>query len=224
MGAISEMENLTVAVIGGTGKEGSGLALRWARAGLEVVIGSRQLEKAQRVAEELNAALNRPAIHGLENRAAADVGDVVVLSVPHTAHRAILSDIRSVLSGKVLIDVTNQVNPGHPNLDWLCEVGSAAAQAQAFLGPEVRVVAAFQNIAALHLRDMDREIDSDVLVCGDDADARALAIELVGQAGMRAIDAGPLENAIIVEGLTVVLIAINRRYGVKGAGIRITGI
>jgi hypothetical protein len=149
---------------------------------------------------------------------------VVVLSVPHTAHRAILEDIRPALAGKVLIDVTNQVNPRRPNLDWLCEAGSAAAQAQALLGPEVKVVAAFQNIAAPHLRDLEHEISSDVLVCSDDATARALAIELAERAGMRAYDAGPLENAAVVEGLTVILIALNKRYGVKGAGIRITGI
>lgn len=219
-----EMDNITVAVIGGTGKEGSGLALRWAKAGLEVVIGSRQLEKAQRVADELNATLGRPAIRGLENRAAAEAGDVVVLSVPHTAHRAILSDIRPALAGKVLIDVTNQVDPRKPSLDWLCGAGSAAAQAQEFLGPEVRVVAAFQNIAAHHLQDVDHEIGSDVLVCGDDIDARGLAIELAGHAGMRAFDAGPLENAVVVEGLTVVLIALNKRYHARGAGIRLTGI
>jgi len=218
------MDDLTVAIIGGTGKEGSGLALRWAKAGLNVVIGSRQLEKAQRVAQELSTKLEGWAIRGLENRAAAEAGDVVVLSVPYAAHRTILSDIRPALDGKVLIDVTNQVNPRKPNLDWLCNGGAAAVQAQAFLGPEVRVVAAFQNIAAPHLRDPEHPIDSDVLVCGDDAEAKAVAIELAQKAGMRAYDAGPLENAAVVEGLTVVLIAMNKRYQVKGAGIRVTGI
>ena len=218
------MEDFTIAIIGGTGKEGSGLALRWAKAGLGVVIGSRQLEKAQRVADELNAELGSPAIRGLANRAAAEAGDVVVLSVPYAAHRAILEDIRPALDGKVLIDVTNQVNPRKPNLDWLCNGGAAAVQAQAFLGPSVRVVAAFQNIAAPHLRNPEHPIDSDVLVCGDDAEAKAIAIELAEQAGMRAFDAGPLENAAVVEGLTVVLIAMNRRYRSRGAGIRITGL
>ena len=218
------MEDLTVAIIGGTGKEGSGLALRWAKAGLNVVIGSRQREKAQRVAQKLSAKLQGESIRGLENRAAAETGDVVVLSVPYTAHRTILSDIRPALNGKVLIDVTNQVNPRQPNLDWLCDRGAAAVQAQAFLGPEVRVVAAFQNIAAPHLQDPEHPIDSDVLVCGDDPGAKAVAIELAQKAGMRAYDAGPLENAAVVEGLTVVLIAMNKRYKVKGAGIRVTGI
>lgn len=214
----------TIAVIGGTGKEGSGLSLRWARAGLDVVIGSRQLEKAQRVAAELNEILGQDLLRGLENQAAAEAGEIVVLSVPYVAHRAILEDIRPALSGKVLIDVTAPIDRKNPGRVRLLEAGSAAVEAQQFLGDQVMVVAAFQNIAAGRLQDLDHDIDSDVLVCGDGEGAKGIAIELARKAGMRALDAGPLINASVVEGLTAVLIALNERYKSKGAGIRITGI
>lgn len=217
-------QGTTIAVIGGTGKEGSGLGLRWARAGLNVIIGSRQLEKAERVAAELNATLGQELIRGLANRDAAQAGDIVVLSVPYAAHRPILEDIRPALPGKILIDVTAPIDPKNPGRVRQIETGSAAVQAQQFLGEGVTVVAAFQNIAAGHLRTLDHEIDSDVLVCGDDSDAKQIAIELASRAGIRALDAGPLVNASPVEGLTSVLIALNKRYKSRGAGIHITGI
>lgn len=213
-----------IAVIGGTGKEGSGLSLRWARAGLDVIIGSRQLEKAQRVAGELNETLGQTLIRGLANRDAAQAGEVVVLSVPYAAHRAILEDIRPALTGKVLIDVTVPIDPKNPARVRLLEAGSAAVEAQQFLGDQVTVVAAFQNIAASHLQDLDHEIDSDVLVCGNDTVAKEQVIRLAAKAGMRALDAGPLINASAVEGMTSVLIALNKRYKSKNAGIRITGL
>ncbi len=214
----------TIAVIGGTGKEGSGLAMRWARAGLDVIIGSRQLEKARRVAAELNERLGQELIRGLANRDAAQAGHIVVLSVPYAAHRTILADIQPALPGKVLIDVTAPIDPKNPGRVRLLEAGSAAVEAQQFLGDQVTVVAAFQNIAAGHLQNLDHDIDSDVLVCGDDADAKQVAIDLAEKAGLRALDAGPLINASAVEGMTSVLIALNKRYKSKNAGIRITGI
>jgi hypothetical protein len=228
MHALSPAEVLepgtTIAVIGGTGKEGSGLSLRWAHAGLDVIIGSRQLEKAGRVADELNEILGQPRIRGLVNREAAEAGDIVVLSVPYAAHRATLEDIRPALSGKILVDVTAPVDPKDPGRVRLLEAGSAAVEGQQLLGDQVTVVAAFQNIAAGHLKDMDHSIDSDVLVCGDDADAKQLVIELAEVAGMRGLDAGPLANAGVVEGLTSILIALNKRYKSRNAGIRITNI
>jgi len=217
-------QGTTIAVIGGTGKEGSGLSLRWARAGLDVIIGSRRLEKAERVATELNETLGQELIRGLANRDAAQAGDIVVLSVPYAAHRAILEDIQPALPGKVLIDVTAPIDPKNPGRVRLLEAGSAAVEAQQFLGDQVTVVAAFQNIAAGHLQNLDHDIDSDVLVCGDDRDAKQLAIELAEKAGMHALDAGPLINASTVEGLTAVLVGLNKRYKSKGTGIRITGI
>lgn len=213
-----------IAVIGGTGKEGSGLAMRWARAGYEVIIGSRSAEKGARVAAELNERAGVTTIRGTDNATAAAQGDVVVLTVPYSAHKAILADIRDAVQGKVLVDVTVPLQPPNVTVVHIPEGGSATQEAQAFLGPEVRVVAAFQNISAAHLKNPDHPIDCDVLVCGDDDDAKAVAIRLAEAAGMRGIDAGPLANAVVVEGLTPVLIGINKRYKAKGAGIRITGI
>ncbi len=214
----------TVAVIGGTGKEGSGLAMRWARAGYDVVIGSRSEEKGARVAAELNERAGVSTIRGTSNAQAASEGDVVVLTVPYSAHKAILADIKEVVQGKVLIDVTVPLKPPKVTVVHIPEGRSATEEAQAFLGSDVRVVCAFQNIAAAHLQDPDHPIDCDVLVCGDDDGAKAVAIQLAEAAGMRGIDAGPLANAVVVEGLTPVLIWINKRYKARGAGIRITGL
>jgi len=176
------------------------------------------------VATELNETLGQELSRGLANRDAAQAGGIVVLSVPYAAHRAILEDIQPALPGKVLIDVTAPIDPKNPGRVRLLEAGSAAVEAQQFLGDQVTVVAAFQNIAAGHLRNLDHDIDSDVLVCGDDRDTKQLAIELAEKAGMDALDAGPLINASIVEGLTAVLVGLNKRYKSKGTGIRITGI
>jgi len=218
------MELSPIAIIGGTGHEGSGLALRWAAAGLDVIIGSRQADKAERAAAQINARLGRPAARGLENAAAAAAAPLAVLTVPYSAHADTLTAIRDAVQGKVLIDVTVPLRPPKVSRVWIPPGRSAAEEAQALLGSEVRVVCAFQNISAEHLGDLDHKIDSDVLVCGDDAQAKALALELAARAGMRGIDAGPLQNAVVVEGLTAILIGVNVRYKVKGAGIRITGL
>ncbi len=213
-----------IAVIGGTGKEGSGLAMRWARAGYEVIIGSRSAEKGARVAEELNRRAGVTTIRGTDNVTAAREGDVIVLSVPYSAHIDTLAQIKDVVQGKVMVDVTVPLRPPKVTVVHIPEGGSATQEAQAFLGEGVRVVAAFQNISAAHLADPDHEIDCDVLVCGDDKEAKSIAIELARAAGMRGLDAGPLANAVVVEGLTSILIGINKRYKVRGAGIRITGL
>ena len=213
-----------IAVIGGTGKEGSGLALRWAAAGLDVIIGSRQREKGERVAAELNAQLGREALRGTDNLGATQAGDVVVLSVPYAAHRATLEQIQAGTAGKVLVDVTVPLLPPKVSRAYVPEEGPASLQAQAFLGEDVQVVAAFQNVSAVHLAHRDEPVDCDVLVCGDKAEAREVAIQLAKAAGMRGIHAGVLANAVAVESLTPVLIAINRRYKIKNAGIRITGL
>lgn len=215
----------TIAVIGGTGREGPGLALRWAKSGrYQVIIGSRQQEKAERVAAELNARLGRNLIRGLVNPDAAVAADMVVLTVPYSAHVPTLESIRAGLRGKILVDVTVPLQPPKVSQVYIPPGGSAAAEAQALLGSDVRVVAAFQNVGAAHLQDPDHPIESDVLVCGDDREAKAEVIALAEAAGMRGLDAGPLQNAVVVEGLTAVLIGINIRYKAKGAGIRITGI
>ncbi len=217
---------MRIAILGGTGKEGSGLALRWANAGHEVIIGSRDAEKATRVAEELNLALGEGGgrITGAGNLEAAQAGEVVVLTVPYAAHAATLESARAALAGKVLIDVTVPVNPADITRVSVPAGGSATQEAQALLGDSVKVVAAFQNISFTHLKKLDSAIDCDVLVCGNDAGAKQTALQLIQDAGMRGFDAGPVENAIVVEGLTSVLLAINKRHKIKGAGIRITGL
>jgi NADPH-dependent F420 reductase len=215
----------TIAVIGGTGREGPGLALRWAKSGrYQVLIGSRQQEKAERVTAELNARLGRNLIRGMVNPDAAAAADMVVLTVPYSAHVPTLESIRAGLRGKILVDVTVPLQPPQVSRVHIPPGGSAAAEAQALLGDDVRVVAAFQNVGAAHLQDPDHLIESDVLVCGDDKEAKAEVIALAEAAGMRGLDAGPLQNAVVAEGLTAVLIGINIRYKAKGAGIRITGI
>jgi NADPH-dependent F420 reductase len=215
----------TIAVIGGTGREGPGLALRWAKSGrYQVLIGSRQQEKAERVAAELNARLGQDLIRGMVNPDAAAAADMVVLTVPYSAHVPTLESIRAGLRGKILVDVTVPLQPPQVSRVHIPPGGSAAAEAQALLGSDVRVVAAFQNVGAAHLQDPDHPIESDVLICGDDKEAKAEVIALAQAAGIRGLDAGPLQNAVVAEGLTAVLIGINIRYKAKGAGIRITGI
>jgi len=214
---------MRIAIVGGTGKEGQGLALGWARAGQEVLIGSRVLERALRAAESVNAAVARTAATGMLNRDAATAGEIVVLTVPYDAHAGTLQDIREAVRGKILVDVTVPVDPEKPRRLRVPPGGSATEEAQALLGPETRVVAAFQNISYTHLAH-EEAAACDVLVCGDDADARREAITLAGLLGFRGLDGGPARNARVVEGLTVLLMEINRRYKVKGAGIRITGI
>jgi 8-hydroxy-5-deazaflavin:NADPH oxidoreductase len=213
---------MKIAVLGGTGKEGSGLALRWANAGHQVVIGSRDATRAQRVAEELNLVFNEPRISGLDNLAAAQGAEIVALTVPYSAHKDTLQSVSAALQGKVLIDVTVPMNPADITRVVVPAAGSAAKETQVLLGDGVRVVAAFQNISAVHLKKLDTAIDCDVLVCGDDAAAKQACVQLVTDAGMKGWDAGPLDNAVVVEGLTPVLLGINRRYKIKGAGIRIT--
>lgn len=214
---------MKIAVLGGTGREGSGLALRWAHAGHEVVIGSRDATKAQRVAEELNLALGDNRISGADNLSATGAAQVVVLTVPYAAHADTLSAVASALAGKVLVDVTVPINPADFTRVHVPSGGSASKEAQALVGPGVKVVCAFQNISAVHLKKLDAVIDCDVLVCGDDELAKQTALDLVRDAGMQGWDAGPLDNSVVVEGLTPILLGINRRHKLKGAGIRVTG-
>jgi len=218
------MTLLRIAVLGGTGKEGSGLALRWAVAGHEVIIGSREADKAQRSAAELNAALGKQIVRGMTNREAAAQAEVVVMTVPYAAHAATLESVKDVVQGKVLVDVTVPLDPQNVRRVKLPAAGSASVEAQSLLGEGVKVVAAFQNISAEHLKSLEHEIECDVLVCGNDKDAKKLVVELAQAARIIAWDAGPIENAMVVEGLTSVLINLNVKHKVKASGIRITGI
>jgi hypothetical protein len=215
----------TVAVLGGTGNEGPGLARLWAKSGrYHVIIGSRQAEKAERVAAELNEKLGQGLIKGMSNEEAAQAAAICVLTVPYSAQAPTLTGLREVLQGKILIDVTVPLKPPKVSHVNIPPGGSAGQEAQAILGQGVRVVSAFQNISATHLAEDHEHIECDVLVCGDDKEAKAEAIALAEAAGLRGLDAGPLQNAVVVEGLTSVLIGINIRHKVKGAGIKITGI
>lgn len=214
---------MRIAVIGGTGREGYGLALGWARAGQEVIIGSRVMERAVNAAEAINRAAGRAAATGMLNREAATSGEIVVLTVPYAAHEATLKDIQEAVRGKVLVDVTVPVDPEKPRHLRVPLGGSATEEAQTLLGLETRVVAAFQNISHVHLEHGEAGA-CDVLVCGDDAGARQEAIRLAELLGFRGVDAGPARNARAVESLTILLLGINRRYRASGAGIRITGI
>jgi NADPH-dependent F420 reductase len=223
---------MIIGVLGGTGKEGSGLAFRWALKGHEVVIGSRDVRKAEAVAGELNALLNaragcdrdRGRVRGASNVDAAQAAAVIVLTVPYAAQMDLAIEVTSLLKGKVLIDVTVPLVPPKVDHVQLPEGGSAAAALQRKLGEDVKVVSAFQNVSATHLKDAGHKIDCDVLVCGDDAAARDVVIGLAQDAGLRAWHAGALANAAATEALTSVLIAINKRYKVAASGIRITGL
>lgn len=214
----------TIAVLGGTGHEGSGLAFRWALHGHEVVIGSRSVEKAAATATGLNALLaGRGQVEAASNEDAACSAEIVVLTVPYAAQRSTAEAVRAHLEGKILVDVTV---PLAPPVDRVQLPGgeSAALALQRVLGSGVKVVSAFQNVSAVHLKDESHEVDCDVLVCGDDRESRARVIALAADAGFRAWHAGALANAAASEALTSVLIAINKHYKVKSSGLRITGL
>jgi NADPH-dependent F420 reductase len=215
---------LTVAVLGGTGKEGSALAQRWALHGYRVLIGSRDAAKAKARAEELNGQLGGEYLVGLENSEAAREADVAVLTVPYSAHKATLDSVKDQLQGKILVDVTVPINPPKVRQVYVPPGKAAALEARELLGDGVRVVSAFQNVSHEKMADPDSAVDCDVLVTGDDKTAKQEVLKLVEAAGMRGVDAGPLENSVAAEAITPVLLYINKTYGVHGSGIRITGI
>ena len=211
-----------IAILGGTGKEGPGLAMRWASAGYKIIIGSRQTEKAQRIADELNTQLEIDTIIGYENSRAARKADICVLTVVQSAHRSAVEGLKDDLSGKILVDATPRVDFRDPNPP---SPPAAARIAQDILGPDVKVVAAFQNVPAHALRkNLSGKINTDVLVCADDIEAAQEVIQLAEAGGMRAYYSGDLDNAIIVEGLTSILISLNKYYQVKTASIGVTGL
>ncbi|MEJ6010453.1 NADPH-dependent F420 reductase [Novosphingobium aquae] len=215
----------TIAVLGGTGKEGGGLALRWAHAGHMVIIGSRTAERAEEGAAEMRSTLGDTAkVRGLANLDAAAAADIVVLSVPFSGQQATVQEVAPALAGKILIDVTVPLVPPKVSRVQLPEGGSAVEAVQKLLGAGVRVVSAFQNISAHHLTKLDVDVECDVLVCADDPAAAEEVVELAHEIGLVAWNAGPLCNSVVAEGLTSVLIALNRRYKVPGAGIRLTGL
>jgi NADPH-dependent F420 reductase len=213
-----------IAILGGTGKEGKGLAFRWAKAGKEILIGSRSVEKARAAAVDVLALLEGQGnVSGCTNDEAAQAAEIIVLTVPYGVHRDMLETVRPYVQGKIFVDVTVPLVPPKVTRVQMPAAGSAGQEAQQILGPEVRVVTAFQNISYENLIRGEGH-DCDVLVCGNDKSARAIVIGMVQMTGLVGWDAGPIDNSVVAEGLTSILIGINKQYGVQAAGIRITGV
>jgi 8-hydroxy-5-deazaflavin:NADPH oxidoreductase len=209
---------VTVAIVGGTGAEGTGLALRFARAGVRVRIGSRDLSRAQAAAARIREAANSAEVEGYLNQDAVRGADAIVVTVPSESQAETLLAIGAHLSpGAVVVDATVRLKSDSTE--------SSAQQAARNLPEGTRIAAAFHTLGADLLMQLDHGIDSDVLVCADDPEARRVAVELVGMlGGARAVDAGPLRNGRLIENLVSLLIAINRRNRVTHAGVRITGL
>jgi hypothetical protein len=213
-----------IAIIGGTGKEGKGLAIGWIKAGFEVIIGSRQQEKAQTAVSEVNDIIGDSGkLTGMVNPEAASKGDIIVVTVPYAAHRETIQMLKPHMNGKLLIDVTVPIMPPKVTVIKPPPEGSAGLETRAILGENVDIVTAFQNISYEKLMEGDVK-DSDVLVCGSSKSARMIGLQLVEAIGFTAWDAGPLDNSVVAEGLTPILIGINIRHGTTSAGIKITGV
>jgi len=217
-----ENQKPVIAIIGGTGDLGSGLARLWAAAGYRVVLGSRDKDKASSAAEELSRQIGA-AVAGNDNRTAAQAADIVVLCVPYSNHDAILAKIGPVLGGKILVDAVVPLMPPKVATVQLPAAGSPAVVAQRLLGADVRVASAFHNVGAAKLHS-GTKADCDVLVFSDDVAVRDQVIALANVVATRGVHGGVLANSVAAEALTSVLIAINRRYKIPGAGIRITGL
>jgi NADPH-dependent F420 reductase len=218
------MESKKIAIVGGTGNEGKGLAYRWAKYGHQVIIGSRNSEKAQAAVDEITALLpENAALSGMENMQACLASEIIVLTVPFSAHTITLETLKDSIQGKIFIDVTVPLVPPRVSKVQMPPAGSALQEAKRILGEGVRVSSAFQNISHELLLN-DAPVECDVLVCGDDRETRAAVLQLVRDAGLSGYDAGPVENSMVVEGLTSVLIGLNIKHKVHSAGIRITGI
>ncbi len=212
----------SIALRGGPGQVGPGLGLRWAYNGYPIIIGSRQHEKAERTAKMLNEQLHINTVRGFENGPAARKADICVLTVVQTAHQGALRGLVGDLQGKILVDATARVDFRSPHPP---DAPSAGRIAQQILGPDVRIVAALQNVPAHALKkNLGYPLDFDVLVCADDVQAAEQVIALVEGADMRGYYAGHLDNANVVEGLTSILISLNKHYKTRSASIKITGI
>ena len=218
----TDADKETIAILGGTGDLGTGLAIRWSKAGYKIVIGSRTLEKAQKSVANLQMISPETPADAMVNADAAVAGDIVVLTVPAEHQLSTLDGVKTALAGKILIDVTVPLVPPKVGTVQLPEEGSAGKRAQDLLGEDVMVVTAFQNIAA-HLLQQDVHIECDVLVAGNKKVARDKVIQLAEEAGMTAWHAGPVENSAAAEALTSILIQINRRHDISHSGIKIVG-
>jgi NADPH-dependent F420 reductase len=212
-----------IAVIGGTGHLGLGLAMRWAAAGVPVVIGSRSPERAREAAAKVRAATGSGPVEGMGNAEAAREAELIIVTVPASAHAETLAAIAEAAQGKIVIDTTVALSGPALSVAQLAE-GSAAEHAQRLLGDRSRVVAAFHTVPASLLADLARPVDCDVLVCGDDAGAKARVIALAEAFGARAVDVGALRQAHTLERLTALLISVGRRVRRHELGVRITGL
>ena len=215
---------MKIGIVGGTGKEGSGLGMRWAQAGHEILIGSRDPARARAKAEELTAQVPGARIDGASNRDVATAADVVVLTVPATGLASTLPEVKEACRGKIVISTVVPLSFGGGRLFTPPPQGSSAEEAQELLGPEARVVAAFHHVAAHELSAADHPLECDLLLCGADAEARKLVAELGHSMGLRPVEVGALTNAGPLEAITAVLATINRRYKLKNSGIKITGL
>lgn len=215
------MENaFTVAIVGGTGNLGGALALRLGAPGVKIIIGSRDAEKANKAVETLRPSLRGGEITGMTNQAAVRSADFVVIAVPYEGHAQTVAGLKGQLPGKVVIDTVVPLAKGRP---FVPPAGSALQEAQQILAGEAPVVGALHNVSAVDLGDVDAPL-GDVLVCGDNAEAKQKVMEVIERIGARAFDGGPAGNAYVIEGLTGVIIYLNRKYKSKHGSIKITGI
>lgn len=214
------MADLNVAIVGGTGNLGGALALRLGAPGVKIVIGSRDAEKAKKAVEALKPNLRAGEIEGTTNQEAVKGADYVVIAVPYEGHAQMVRDVKGQVTGKIIIDTVVPLNKGKP---FVPPAGSALQEAQQILGDEAPVVGALHNVSAVDLGDVDSPL-GDVLVCGDKSDAKEKVMEIIRRIGARAFDGGPATNAYVIEGLTGVIIFLNRKYKSKHGSIRIVGI
>lgn len=218
------MNDPRISIVGGTGALGGGLALRLARAGFQLSIGSRDAARAVEAAKSVADATGATRVTGADNVSSAEQADIVFVTVPFASQRATLGDIASAVRGKIVVDTTVPLVPPKVARVQLPEEGTAAAIAAEVLGPDVRLVTGFHNVSAQKLGS-DGETGCDVLIFGDDIDAREEIVAMTNGLGVRALHGGPLANSAAAEAMTSVLIAINKRYKVgEGAGVKITGI
>lgn len=214
---------MNIAILGGTGKEGAGLAVRWAKLGHSIIIGSRDAARAGVKAAELREAAQAIAIVGHGNREAAAMGELVVVALPATGLAATLPEVREACAGKVVVSTVVPLTFGGPRLFTPPPIGSSGEEVAALL-PEARVVGAFHHIAAHELADADHPIECDLLICGQDPAAKETVTQLGRAMGLRVLDVGPLTSCGPLEGITAVLATVNRRYKLKNSGIKITGV
>ena len=210
----------SVAIVGGTGNLGGALAVRLAAPGVKVIIGSRDAQKAQNAVAALKPKMRAGDLVGATNQEAVKQGEFVLIAVPYEGHAQMVQDLKGQVAGKIIIDAVVPLKKAKP---FVPPAGSALLEAQSILDGEAPVIGALHNISAVDLGDVEAPL-GDVLVCGDDAAAKQRVMEIIQRIGATAYDAGPASNAYVIEGLTGIIIALNRKYKSKHGSIKITGI